>query len=264
MRRVRSSHRFLRSGEVGLSHQADAMVPKARDAILTPGLPAVPFDIVSVPSMSTGAPVCPTTIAGARLPSVTKSVTDRPESPGTTRYDASIATRSKRERPCTRACARRRRTLLVTHLGCGPSTERVDACFCRETITIMVQAHRDRHCGPDGRCIGEEERFDGVLHRRGLTGGGACAADSEVVGEGTPDQTPQDGPGLQGIHGARRKAAARDQTAQEGRGPELRGDTQAARRRSRDDQPQRFGVRRIRPGPRGSGCGGSGSGLTRR
>src|ERR671912_2736009 len=199
-----------------------------RNAILTPGWPAVFPTIVLTPSELAGASHCLTTIADGRLPSVTKRVTiENFWKP----HEIAFALQ-----PSTRGA-----TALLHQVG---SHRTVEACFYGETFTIRVQAYRDRHCGHDGRCIGTGKRFDGFLHRRGLTGGRACAADVEVVGEGASDQTPQDGPGLQGIHGARRTAAARDQTAQEGRGPELRGDTQAAGQRARDDKPQRSGARR--------------------
>src|SRR5215217_8111265 len=97
---------------------------------------------------------------------------------------------------------------MLVETVCGRYLSTAGACFCGETFTIRVQAYRDRHCGHDGRCIGEGKRFDGVLHRRGLASGRTCAADLEVVGEGAPDQTPQDRPGLQGVYGARRTAAA--------------------------------------------------------
>src|SRR5215217_1604055 len=185
--------------------------------------------MVLTPSELPGASCCLTTIADGRLPSVTKSVM--------------IENFWKPTEIPFRIAA------LNVKCDDSPSSpggpyRTVDACFYGETFTIRVQAYRDWHCGHDGRCIGTGKRFDGVLHRRGLTGGRACAADPEVVGERAPDQTPQDRPGLQGIHGARRTAAARDQTAQEGRGPELRGDTEAAGQRTCNAKPQRTGARR--------------------
>ena len=48
-----------------------------RDAILTPGLPAVLPTIVLTPSEVPEASLCLTTITGGRLPSVTKSVTSK-------------------------------------------------------------------------------------------------------------------------------------------------------------------------------------------
>src|SRR5215218_6161124 len=188
-----------------------------RNAILTPGWPAVLPTIVLTPSELPGGSLCLTTIADGRPPSVTKNVTIENFSE---QREIALALQLL-------TCSTR--TDLLHQVG---SHRTVDACFYGETFTIRVQAYRDRHCGHDGRCIGTGKRFDGFLHRRGLTGGRACAADIEVVGEGALDQTSQDRPGLQGIHGARRSAAARDQTAQEGRGPELRGDSQAAGQRA--------------------------------
>src|SRR5215211_5816733 len=185
--------------------------------------------MVLTPSELPGGSLCLTTIADGRLPSVTKNVTiENFWKPREIAFALQPLTRSTR-------------TDLLHQVG---SHRTVDACFYGETFTIRVQAYRDRHCGHDGRCIGTGKRFDGVLHRRGLTGCGARAADLAVVGEGAPDQTAQNGPGLQDLHGARRRQAARDQTAQEGRGPELRGDTQANGQRAGDSRSERSGARR--------------------
>src|SRR4028119_2233445 len=115
-------------------------------------------------------------------------------------------------------------------------------------ITIIVQRYRDDTRGFDGRRIGGWRGFGWVLHRGGLAGGGVGAADVAVVGEGAAGEAAEDGPGVPGLRGARREAAARDQAPQEGRGAELRRDPQAARRGAGERGDERGRVRGARGG----------------
>jgi hypothetical protein len=95
-----------------------------------------------------------TKLTGERLPTVTINVTNETFWDFSWQDLLSQPPSSRVRRP-----RRGRRPFVLVHCP------RVDACFYGRDITIMVQAHRDWHCGHDGRCIGEEERFVGVLHR---------------------------------------------------------------------------------------------------
>src|SRR5215218_5480363 len=99
--------------------------------------------------------------------------------------------------------------------------------LCRYTVGRRPVRSRN------GRRIGGEWWSDGVLHRRGLASNRSGSSDPAVMGARASHQAPPHGSGISDLRGDRRGAAAQDQAAQEGRGPELRGHTQAAGHRRR-------------------------------